>query len=107
MPPIACRSGPLACRSSISHIRRASTAERTAVPTRWQSWISEREEMVIGQNSALKSSYTTSTFKEDSFVQHLLLVAVGGSLGAIARYGTGLWAARILGKGFPWGTLIV
>src|SRR5207247_1408562 len=92
---------------SISHIRRASTPERTAVPTRWQSWISEREEMVIGQNPALESSYTTSTFKEDSIVQQLLLVAVGGSLGAIARYGTGLWAARLLGKGFPWGTLIV
>ena len=40
-------------------------------------------------------------------MQHLLLVAVGGSLGAVARYGMGLWAARLLGKGFPWGTLIV
>ena len=40
-------------------------------------------------------------------MNNLILVAVGGSLGAIARYGTGLWAARILGKGFPWGTLIV
>jgi CrcB protein len=40
-------------------------------------------------------------------VNNLILVAIGGSLGAIARYGTGLWAARVLGKGFPWGTLIV
>ena len=36
-----------------------------------------------------------------------LFVAVGGALGATARYATGLWEARLLGKGFPWGTLIV
>jgi CrcB protein len=40
-------------------------------------------------------------------VNNLILVAIGGSLGAVARYGTGLWAAKVLGKGFPWGTLIV
>ena len=37
MSLMAVFSGPLACRSSISHIRRASTPDRTAVPTRWQS----------------------------------------------------------------------
>ena len=36
-----------------------------------------------------------------------ILVAIGGSLGAVARYGTGLAAASLLGKGFPWGTLAV
>jgi CrcB protein len=40
-------------------------------------------------------------------MRDLLLVAAGGSLGAVARYGTGLAAARLLGKGFPWGTLAV
>lgn len=40
-------------------------------------------------------------------MRDVLLVAVGGSLGAIVRYGTGLAAARLLGKGFPWGTLAV
>jgi fluoride exporter len=40
-------------------------------------------------------------------VRDLLLVAAGGSLGAVVRYGTGLAAARLLGKGFPWGTLAV
>ena len=40
-------------------------------------------------------------------IRDSLLVAFGGSLGALARYGTGLAAARMLGKGFPWGTLIV
>ena len=40
-------------------------------------------------------------------MRDLLLVAVGGSIGAVARYGTGLAAAKLLGKGFPWGTLVV
>lgn len=37
----------------------------------------------------------------------LIQVALGGALGASARYLTGLYAARWLGKGFPWGTLTV
>ena len=40
-------------------------------------------------------------------MRDLLLVAAGGSLGAVSRYGIGLAAARLLGKGFPWGTLAV
>jgi CrcB protein len=34
-------------------------------------------------------------------------VAIGGAIGACARYATGLVAASIFGKGFPWGTLVV
>jgi fluoride exporter len=37
----------------------------------------------------------------------LLLVMLGGSLGASSRYGISLLAARIWGTGFPWGTLMV
>jgi CrcB protein len=37
----------------------------------------------------------------------VLWVALGGAVGAVARYGVGLGAARWLGLGFPWGTLIV
>ncbi len=37
----------------------------------------------------------------------VLWVALGGALGAVARYGVGLGAARWLGLGLPWGTLIV
>ncbi len=37
----------------------------------------------------------------------LLQVALGGALGASARYMTGIATARLLGKGFPWGTLTV
>lgn len=40
-------------------------------------------------------------------MRDMLLVAVGGSLGALARYATGLAAAKLLGKGFPWGTFAV
>jgi CrcB protein len=38
---------------------------------------------------------------------NVLLVALGGAVGAVARYGVGLGAARWFGLAFPWGTLIV
>lgn len=37
----------------------------------------------------------------------LLQVAIGGAIGASARYLTGLAAMRLLGSGFPWATLFV
>lgn len=37
----------------------------------------------------------------------ILLVMVGGSLGAISRYWVALLAARVLGGRFPWGTMAV
>ena len=37
----------------------------------------------------------------------LFQVALGGALGASGRYLTGLAMARLLGRGFPWGTLLV
>lgn len=37
----------------------------------------------------------------------LLQVALGGAIGASARYLTSVGAVRILGAGFPWGTLAV
>jgi fluoride exporter len=40
-------------------------------------------------------------------VREVLFVAIGGSLGALARYGVGLVAGQVIGKDFPWGTLIV
>ena len=36
-----------------------------------------------------------------------LAVAAGGALGAVARYGLSTAAYAWLGRGFPWGTLIV
>jgi fluoride exporter len=37
----------------------------------------------------------------------VLLVMVGGSVGALSRYGVALLAVKLLGSRFPWGTLIV
>ena len=40
-------------------------------------------------------------------MNHILLVAIGGALGSVARYLTGLATLRWFGPGFPWGTLTV
>ena len=37
----------------------------------------------------------------------LLLVAAGGATGAVMRYLTGMASLRLLGPGWPWGTLTV
>ena len=37
----------------------------------------------------------------------VLLVAIGGAIGSVARYGMGALAAQLLGSTFPWGTLLV
>lgn len=37
----------------------------------------------------------------------LLQVALGGAIGASARYLTSVGAMRLMGPGFPWGTLTV
>ena len=37
----------------------------------------------------------------------LLAIALGGAVGAVARYQTMVWLARWLGSGFPFGTLFV
>lgn len=38
---------------------------------------------------------------------HILLVAIGGAAGSVARYMTGIAMTRWLGPAFPWGTLTV
>jgi CrcB protein len=38
---------------------------------------------------------------------NILLVAIGGAIGSIARYLTGQFAVRHFGPNFPWGTLAV
>jgi CrcB protein len=40
-------------------------------------------------------------------MMNLLLVALGGAIGASARYGVGIGVARLFGLAFPWGTLLV
>lgn len=38
---------------------------------------------------------------------NVFLVMLGGSIGALSRYGVSLLAVKLLGARFPWGTLIV
>jgi CrcB protein len=40
-------------------------------------------------------------------VRGALVVALGGALGSLGRYGLTELAQRLLGTGFPWGTLLV
>ena len=40
-------------------------------------------------------------------IHTLWQVALGGALGASARYLTGVATMRLIGPGFPWGTLVV
>ena len=36
-----------------------------------------------------------------------LSIAIGGALGSMARYATGIYVGRWLGTAFPWGTLLI
>ncbi len=38
---------------------------------------------------------------------NVLYVALGGAIGAAARYLAGLWIVARLGASFPWGTFFV
>ena len=40
-------------------------------------------------------------------MDRLLLVALGGAIGASLRFAAVGWAGRALGSAFPWGTLLV
>ncbi len=40
-------------------------------------------------------------------ISTIAVIAFGGALGAVARYGVNIGAVQIFGHGFPWGTLIV
>jgi CrcB protein len=35
------------------------------------------------------------------------LVSFGSALGGLARWGVGVWAGRLLGTAFPWGTFFI
>lgn len=40
-------------------------------------------------------------------MMNIVLVAFGGAVGSVLRYLTGVWALRLFGPGFPFGTLAV
>ena len=48
-----------------------------------------------------------SSAREEEALQKYLLIALGGALGSVARYGVGSWGANRLGIRFPYGTLVV
>lgn len=61
-----------------------------------------------GQNAPLhKVDFTDAPAEEGAMIQTLLYVALGGALGASARYMTNVAVMRFIGPGFPWGTLVV
>ncbi|MEB2843371.1 fluoride efflux transporter CrcB [Rhizobiales bacterium RZME27] len=37
----------------------------------------------------------------------MLVVAAGGAVGSVFRYLVGIWAVRLFGTAFPWGTLAI
>jgi len=45
--------------------------------------------------------------QEGAMIQTLIQVAIGGALGASARYMTNVAVMRLIGPGFPWGTVAV
>ena len=40
-------------------------------------------------------------------MEKYLVIAIGGSIGAVLRYLTGVYSAKLFGTGLPYGTLIV
>jgi fluoride exporter len=40
-------------------------------------------------------------------IQLIVAVAMGGSIGSVARYLVGIGSAKLFGHAFPWGTLII
>jgi len=40
-------------------------------------------------------------------ITSMIQVAIGGAIGAVGRYLTGVAAVRVMGHGYPWGTLTV
>lgn len=55
----------------------------------------------------LTISWLRKLIRNDGWIMKILLVMLGGSLGALSRYAVSLWAAKLLGTRFPWGTLTV
>ncbi|HEB57907.1 MAG TPA: fluoride efflux transporter CrcB [Gammaproteobacteria bacterium] len=40
-------------------------------------------------------------------MNQVFAIAVGGAVGAVMRFWVSTWTYRVLGQGFPWGTLAV
>jgi CrcB protein len=68
----------------------------------WRSW-----QLPQSMRELLACQWLRQRIKNDGWLMKILLVMAGGSIGALSRYAVSLWAARLLGTRFPWGTLTV
>ena len=55
----------------------------------------------------LSFNWLRQLIRNDGWIMKILLVMAGGSIGALSRYAVSLWAAKLFGTRFPWGTLTV
>lgn len=51
--------------------------------------------------------FMLNLIKDHGWIMKILFVMIGGSIGALVRYGVSLFAAQFFGARFPFGTLIV
>ena len=56
---------------------------------------------------AARVDFDRPAVQGNAMIYTLLQVALGGAIGASGRYLTGVAALRLMGTGFPWGTLAV
>ncbi len=59
------------------------------------------------ERRSLRFARLRKLISQDGWIMKILLVMVGGSLGALCRYGISLLAVKLFGARFPYGTLIV
>jgi fluoride exporter len=57
--------------------------------------------------SLLTLNWLQQLIRNDGWIMKILWVMAGGSIGALSRYAVSLWAAKMFGTRFPWGTLAV
>ncbi len=55
----------------------------------------------------LSFNWLRRLIRNEGWIMKILLVMAGGSIGALSRYAVSLWAAKLFGTRFPWGTLTV
>ena len=81
-------------------------ARQSPAHSHWKKYSGEREG--LAPRSAAPTIDSRPASRHDALmIQTLLQVALGGAIGASGRYLVGLGAVRVMGPGFPWGTLVV
>jgi fluoride exporter len=68
---------------------------------------SSKLSQTIAELHLLNFDWLWRLLRTDGWTMKILLVMIGGSLGALSRYGISLLAAKLFGTRFPWGTLAV